>query len=190
MVAASALPGFSSDYNLVTERLSPDGDVTILDLPTGQALGYDANSLVVQPQALLFLQPGVDHHPLSNSAQMVDAGTDTVSAVVTTDLDGALRPSGTGYDIGCYKADVATGWRESPATSGATVTFCAADRRLRGAAQGDRVIVLDAMGRLCFDGPAAGPDVALPQLGPGVRFLRVTDHAGKLRSTLKVWCEE
>ena len=40
---------FSSDLNLVMERLSPDGDVAILDLTTWQAFGYDANSLVVRP---------------------------------------------------------------------------------------------------------------------------------------------
>ena len=121
---------------------------------------------------------------------MVDAGTDNVSAVVTTDLDGALWPSGTAYDIGSYEAASATGWRKSPATSGTKVTFCTAYRRLRGAAQGDRVILLDAMGRLNFDGPVADPDVTLPTLGQSVRFLRVTDHAGKLRSTLKVRWEE
>ena len=49
VVAARALPMFSSDLNLVMERLSPDGDVAILDLTTWQAFGYDANSLVVRP---------------------------------------------------------------------------------------------------------------------------------------------
>ncbi|MBK9288906.1 MAG: right-handed parallel beta-helix repeat-containing protein [Flavobacteriales bacterium] len=190
VVAASALPGFSSDFNLVMERLSPDGDATILNLASWQALGYDANSQVVQAQAQLFVQPGIDHHPLSTSAQMVDAGTAAVSPFVSTDLDGAVRPSGVGYDIGCYEAALATGWSDDPPTSGTTLTFSAADRRLRGAVQGDRCGVLDALGRLCFEGPVSGPDVILPELGRGVRFLRITDHAGALRSTLKVWSED
>ena len=190
VVAASALPGFSSDFNLVMERLSPDGDATILDLADWQALGYDANSQVVHAQAQLFVQPGVDHHPLSTTAQMVDAGTAAVSPYVATDLDGALRPLGVGYDIGCYEAALATGWPTNADPSNATLTFSSADRRLRGAVQGDRYAVLDALGRLCVEGLVPGPDVVLPELGQGVRFVRVTDHAGVLRSTLKVWSEE
>ena len=103
VVAADALTGFVSDFNLVMERLSPDGDATILDLAEWQALGYDANSQVVAPQGALFISPGSDLHPLSGTAQMVNAGTNAVTAVLSTDLDGLPRPQGAAFDIGCYE---------------------------------------------------------------------------------------
>ena len=103
VVAADALTGFVSDFNLVMERLSPDGDATILDLDAWQALGYDANSKVVQPQAALFIAPGSDFHPLSVAAQMVNAGTSAASSVLSIDLDGLPRPQGIAFDIGCYE---------------------------------------------------------------------------------------
>ncbi|QQR86587.1 MAG: right-handed parallel beta-helix repeat-containing protein [Flavobacteriales bacterium] len=108
VVAASALAGFVSDFNLVTDRLSPDGDATILDLAAWQALGFDANSMVASPQASLFSIPGSDFHPLSAAAQMVDAGTAAVSAVVDSDIEGTPRPLGSGFDIGCYENDLGT----------------------------------------------------------------------------------
>ena len=103
VVAADALTGFVSDFNLVMDRLSPDGDATILDLDAWQALGYDANSQVVQAQAALFMSPGSDFHPLSGTAQMVNAGTNAVSSVLSTDIEGLPRPQGLGFDIGCYE---------------------------------------------------------------------------------------
>lgn len=103
VVAADALQGFVSDYNLVTPRLSPDGDATILSLAAWQALGHDLNTQVAAPQAALFSSPGADHHPLGASAQMVDAGTSAVAMVVSSDLDGLPRPQSAGYDIGCYE---------------------------------------------------------------------------------------
>ncbi|MBK8500241.1 MAG: right-handed parallel beta-helix repeat-containing protein [Flavobacteriales bacterium] len=103
VVAADALQGFVSDHNLVTPRLSPDGDATIMSLAGWQALGYDLNSQVAGAQAALFVSPAVDHHPLGATAQMVDAGTGAVSTLVTSDLDGLPRPQGAAYDIGCYE---------------------------------------------------------------------------------------
>lgn len=103
VVAEDALTGFVSDFNLVMERLSPDGDATILDLDAWQALGYDANSHVVGAAATLFIAPGSDFHPVSGTAQMVNAGTNVVSSVLSTDIDGLPRPQGSSFDIGCYE---------------------------------------------------------------------------------------
>ena len=109
VVAADALDGFASDYNLVVESLSPDGDATILDLSAWQGLGYDAHSQVADPQSVLFMAPqSGDFHPLNAAAQMVDAGTNAVSGVVMTDLDGTARPQGAAYDIGCFEGDFNT----------------------------------------------------------------------------------
>lgn len=113
VVAADALDGFVSDYNLVVERLSPDGDATILDLAGWQGLGYDTHSQVADPQSALFMgYQSADFHPLNATAQMVDAGTNAVSSVVTIDLDGTARPQGAAYDIGCYEGGFNTAVQE------------------------------------------------------------------------------
>jgi len=95
----SSRPGFASDYNSLMDRMSPDGDSTILDLPDWQALGYDAHSFVASPVEH-FLVPGSDFHLLASSPA-VDAGT--LAGAPTTDLDGNPRPMGGGVDLGAYE---------------------------------------------------------------------------------------
>jgi hypothetical protein len=92
-------PGFASDYNSLMDRLSPDGDATILDLADWQALGYDAHSFVATP-ADHFLVPGSDFRLLPTSPA-VDAGT--AGSAPPTDLDGNPRPVGPAVDLGAYE---------------------------------------------------------------------------------------
>jgi hypothetical protein len=95
----SSRPGFVSDYNSLMDRMSPDGDATILDLAVWQALGYDAHSFVAMP-AQHFLVPGSDFHLLPQSPA-VDAGT--VTGAPPVDLEGNPRPVGAGVDMGAYE---------------------------------------------------------------------------------------
>jgi len=99
VVDASSLPGFSSDYNSLMDRMSPDGDTTILDLVGWQALGYDAHSFVATP-AQHFLVPGSDFHLLASSPA-IDAGTAT--GAPPSDLEGGPRPVGGAVDLGAYE---------------------------------------------------------------------------------------
>lgn len=108
VVAENALAGFISDYNLVQDRLSPDGDATILNLAAWQALAYDTHSQVVDPQSALFSSPGLDFHALNGSAQQVNAGTNAVANTVSVDLEEIVRPMGSAFDIGCYEYDATT----------------------------------------------------------------------------------
>ncbi len=148
VIAENALDGFVSDYNLVVESLSPDGDATVLDLAGWQALGYDANSEVADPQSMLFTAPqSGDFHALNATAQMVDAGTAAVSDVVTLDLDGGARPIGAGYDIGCYERDIDSG---VPVSAASTINAIVHDRMLvlSGIDPGSTLHWLDASGRM------------------------------------------
>jgi hypothetical protein len=95
----SSRPGFVSDYNSLMDRMSPDGDATILDLAEWQALGYDAHSFVATP-AQHFLVPGSDFHLLVSSPA-VDAGTP--AGAPSVDLDGSPRPVGAAVDVGAYE---------------------------------------------------------------------------------------
>jgi hypothetical protein len=95
----SSRPGFVSDYNSLMDRMSPDGDATILDLTEWRGLGYDTHSFVATP-AEHFLVPGSDFHLLASSPA-VNAGTPTGAPSV--DLDGDPRPVGAGIDMGAYE---------------------------------------------------------------------------------------
>ena len=95
----SSLQGFKSTNNSLMDRMSADGDNTILTLAQWQALGYDAGSFVATP-AQNFVAPGTDFHLLPTSPA-VDAGS--AAGAPSTDLEGAPRPAGAGYDIGAYE---------------------------------------------------------------------------------------
>jgi len=104
VIDASSLSGFSSDYNSLMNRMSPDGDATILDLADWQAEGYDANSFVATPTDH-FVNPASDFHLLTTSPA-IDAGTSTNAP--GTDIEGGARPVGSGHDLGAYEAQLLT----------------------------------------------------------------------------------
>ena len=59
---------------------------------------------------VLFASPGSgDFHAVDGTAQMVDAGTASVSPVVSDDLNAVSRPQGAAYDIGSYEWEITTG---------------------------------------------------------------------------------
>ncbi len=176
VVAADALTGFVTDLNLVTPRLSPDGDATILDLAAWQALGYDANSQVADAQAQLFI-PGA-YYPLGPTAQMVDAGTSAVSGVVIDDLGGVLRPQGAAYDIGCYELMDGMGVAEANATS--PYRLCDDALLIAGDRSATRLTVYDAMGRVIHAATIANSErrLQLPR-AHGMVVLVITNANGQ-----------
>jgi len=98
-----AVPGFNSDYNVVVNSLSNNGDGVHITLAQWQALGYDAHSFLAQPLPSVFVNPAAgDYHLLSN-AQPVNAGNTAFSFGVTTDLDGTTRPQGPLPDLGAFE---------------------------------------------------------------------------------------
>lgn len=96
-------PGFVSDYNLLVNRLSDDDGNSNMSLTSWQALGYDAHSQIVQDENVIFVNPVNSDYHLLESSQPTNIGTSLVSSVVNVDLDGIVRPQGSGFDIGCYE---------------------------------------------------------------------------------------
>ncbi|MBI5505192.1 MAG: right-handed parallel beta-helix repeat-containing protein [Deltaproteobacteria bacterium] len=101
-IDSSSLGGFASDYNSLMDRMSSDGDATIVTLATWQSLGYDTHSFTATP-ADHFLNPAGDFH-LLGSSPAIDAGT-AIDAP-GTDVEGGARPVGGGFDIGAYEAQL------------------------------------------------------------------------------------
>jgi parallel beta-helix repeat protein len=92
--------GFQSDYNVVVNKFSADGDKTTLTLAKWQALGYDLHSFIATP-AQLFVDPANANYQLKAGSPAVNAGASLTD--VPTDLLGISRPQGLGWDIGCYE---------------------------------------------------------------------------------------
>ncbi|MDX1479918.1 MAG: right-handed parallel beta-helix repeat-containing protein, partial [Saprospiraceae bacterium] len=87
-----ATPGLTSDYNLVVDSFSDMGDGVSIPLSDWQALGYDLNSALADPLALLFVDPASGDFHLLPGSQAVDNGNGLLALGVTTDIDGNLRP--------------------------------------------------------------------------------------------------
>jgi len=98
-----AVPGFNSDYNVVVNSLSNNGDGVYITLAQWQALGYDAHSMLAAPLSSIFVNPTAsDYHLLSN-AQPINVGNIAFSFGVNTDLDGTTRPQGPLPDLGAFE---------------------------------------------------------------------------------------
>lgn len=99
-------PGFDSDYNILDDHMSNDGDGTWITFSDWQGLGYDANALLAEAPEDIFVNPDFsasgDYHLLPMS-QPVEAGNAALAYGVTTDLDGNMRPIGLEHDIGAYE---------------------------------------------------------------------------------------
>ncbi|HMD89374.1 MAG TPA: right-handed parallel beta-helix repeat-containing protein, partial [Anaerolineaceae bacterium] len=98
-IGPSDLVGFNSDYNVVMDRFSDDGQDTPITLADWQSKGFDHHSLIAIPDQL-FVNPANDYH-LKADSPAVDVGK--YLSDVPDDLDGNPRPSGYGYDIGAYE---------------------------------------------------------------------------------------
>jgi hypothetical protein len=117
VVSADSLTGFSSDHNVLTPRLSPDGDATVLTLAQWQALGYDANSVSALPTEV-FADAAADDYHLRAGSPAIDRG-DSASAPAA-DLEGTSRSTGTGPDIGAYERSTTSGTGGSGGAGGTT----------------------------------------------------------------------
>ena len=98
-----SLNEFYSDYNIIIDAISRDGDATAISLFEWQELGYDNHSMLADSMDQIFADWGNGDFHLLASSQAVDSGTSAVSAIVTYDLDNISRPYGSRYDIGAYE---------------------------------------------------------------------------------------
>ncbi len=100
VIPVTKLSGFESDYNIVVNRLSADGDAHLLTLEQWKALGYDRHSFISSLEDL-FVNPSENDYHLQKESPAIDKGE--TLANVPHDLDGVSRPIGSGYDIGAYE---------------------------------------------------------------------------------------
>ncbi|HEV3204148.1 MAG TPA: right-handed parallel beta-helix repeat-containing protein [Gemmataceae bacterium] len=100
-ISLDSLLGFTSDFNVVMNRFTPDDGDTILNLSLWQQLtGQDFNSIIATPDELFVDPAGGDFHLLPTSPAI---GMGTGQFAPKDDLDGNSRPSDSGWDIGAYQ---------------------------------------------------------------------------------------
>ncbi len=96
--------GFDSDYNIVVNSLSNEGDGLTMTLTEWQALGYDAHSMLAAPLGNIFIAPGSNDYHLLDNAQAVNTGNAAAAFGVNEDIEGVSRPQGAEHDMGAYEA--------------------------------------------------------------------------------------
>lgn len=94
---------FSSDHNILNDKMSDSGDGSTISLSNWQLLGFDTNSQLAGSLSALFVDPINGDFHLANSSQAIDAGTSLPASIVMDDFDNNPRPSGFGFDIGAYE---------------------------------------------------------------------------------------
>jgi hypothetical protein len=98
---AASIVGFTSDYNIVMDRLSRDDDNTVLTLVQWRAAtGQDAHSKTAAPLQL-FVDSATANYRLSSTSPARDAGTSANAPA--KDILGTVRPQNSVFDIGAYE---------------------------------------------------------------------------------------
>lgn len=110
IIDAASLPGFSSDRNLVMDRLDPDGDGPTPALTLAQwraSTGLDVHSITLPATqwGSLFVDLGANQFLLQEGSAASQAGAFALAGhpAPPTDLRGAARPAQQVFDIGAYE---------------------------------------------------------------------------------------
>lgn len=104
-IDASSLPGFTSDYNVVTHVENIDRQlISLADWQTRH--GFDTHSVPANTKDL-FTDLEKDDYRLATRSPAIDRGA-TLQAVAQ-DLVGTTRPQGTASDIGAYELTTTPG---------------------------------------------------------------------------------
>ena len=101
-ISTESIDQFSSDYNIVNDKLSDDGDGSTITFSEWQALGLDQHSLLADTLNTIFVNPTQnDFHLLDSNSQAINSGK--TIPLIDVDIEGNSRPSGAAFDIGAYE---------------------------------------------------------------------------------------
>ena len=94
---------FTSDYNILNDKMNNTGDGSSITLSAWQALGFDNNSILANSMSSIFVNSTTGDYHLTSGSQAINIGTSLVSSIVTDDIDGIMRPNNSTFDIGAYE---------------------------------------------------------------------------------------
>jgi hypothetical protein len=174
-IDAASMPGFRSNRNVVTNRMSNDGGSSNMTLAAWQAATQrDSNSVVAAPAAL-FVNPAADDHHLLSTSPAKDLGRANYYNIIAplNDIEMLARPQGIYHDAGCYEYPEPT-WVEESALLMASWNNISPD---------EKIVVFDLSGRLIYSGAMN----ELPaEILPCSIFIVSTADGRKVRKTFLV----
>jgi len=143
----------SSNYNLVSDKFCETGDGCSKTLAQWQTLGYDLKSILA-PALLtsLFVDPANNNYHLLPGCLAINAGTSSVSSDIKIDLDGAGRPSGSAYDIGCYESQTSSMKEESLLNSVRYIVTVGQNIHISDISERDEVLIYNISGKILGKG--------------------------------------
>gem|GEM_PF-1759146 len=103
-IDAASLTGFTSDYNILTNRITIDDGNSILDSAGWKSLGQDLNSFFAPSFNNLFVNFSMSDFKLAINSKAKNFGINGLNPSITNDLLGMIRPSGPAPDAGAYEA--------------------------------------------------------------------------------------
>jgi len=108
-ISAENMTGLKSDYNILSNSMSNNGDGNSITFAQWQSLGVDKHSLLAGLFENLFENFVGRDLRLNRNSPAVNSGMGSlVSKTVTTDINNNTRPSETDYDIGAYEYQFST----------------------------------------------------------------------------------
>ncbi|MDZ4708899.1 MAG: right-handed parallel beta-helix repeat-containing protein [Saprospiraceae bacterium] len=103
-IDAASLTGFTSDYNILTNRITIDDGNSILDSAGWKSLGQDTHSFFAPSFNNLFVNFSMSDFKLAINSKAKNFGINGLNPSITNDLLGMIRPSGPAPDAGAYEA--------------------------------------------------------------------------------------
>lgn len=100
----ASMTGFTSDYNIMTNRFTTDDGDSILDSVGWKALGKDQHSFFAPSFANLFVNVAGADYKLGTNSKARNFGIGGLNPAILTDLLGNVRPNGPAPDAGAYEA--------------------------------------------------------------------------------------
>lgn len=180
---------FRSDYNLLDDKMSDAGDGSAISLAAWQQLGFDGHSLLAMTLSSIFEDVITDDYRLKMGAQAIDVGTSMIG-VVMDDLAGNPRPSGSGYDLGCYEYQMASGLADALPISFHIYPNPATDRlyfdRVKADFHVSRVELIEMTGKVAYTFHGPHEAISLQEVARGFYGIRIWDQRGRY-VVGKVW---
>lgn len=164
-IDAASAPGFHSNYNILTDRMSNDGGNSTMTLAQWQSTTqHDSSSMIATP-LVLFVNPAANDYHLLSTSPARDLGKPGyyMATAPVVDMEGITRPQGAWHDAGCYEyaapADIAeetslVSWNEIKAE--------------------EEIFLSDLSGKIIYKGRRRNCEIK--NLPPGIYFIQTTDR--------------
>lgn len=104
-IIAEDVSQFTSNNNILNDKMSYTDEGNVISLAAWQALELDTNSLLANPINSIFVSPTLNDFNSAKGSQAIDTGSNRISKIVTDDINENTIPMGIDYDTGSFEFD-------------------------------------------------------------------------------------